>query len=57
MIIGDTLNDIACARAHGIPVLSVASGPVTFERLAEEHPEFVVQDFSNTAQILDILLS
>jgi phosphoglycolate phosphatase-like HAD superfamily hydrolase len=54
-IIGDTLNDIACARAHGIPVVAVATGPVSYERLAEEQPEVLVRDFSDTAQMLDIL--
>jgi phosphoglycolate phosphatase-like HAD superfamily hydrolase len=57
IIIGDTLNDIACARAHGIPVVSVATGPISYERLAEEQPDYVVRDFSNTVQILEILTS
>ncbi len=55
MIIGDTLNDIACARAHAIPVLAVATGAVSYERLAEAAPEFLVHDFSDTAGIVKIL--
>jgi phosphoglycolate phosphatase-like HAD superfamily hydrolase len=57
MIIGDTLNDITCARAHNIPVLAVASGAVSYERLAERKPEFLVHDFSDTSTILNILLN
>jgi phosphoglycolate phosphatase len=55
IIIGDTLNDIACARAHAIPVLAVATGAVSYDVLAAERPDFLVHDFSNTAQIVDIL--
>jgi phosphoglycolate phosphatase-like HAD superfamily hydrolase len=34
-VIGDTPRDIACARADGVRVAAVATGPFTVEALAE----------------------
>lgn len=34
LIIGDSILDVACARAHGIPCLAVATGHATPEELA-----------------------
>jgi len=57
VIIGDTLNDIACARAHGIRVVAVATGAVSYERLAEAEPDALVRDFADTAHIIDLLMN
>ncbi|MGE3858278.1 MAG: HAD family hydrolase [Dehalococcoidia bacterium] len=35
VVIGDTLRDIACARADGVPVIAVATGPFRAEELGE----------------------
>lgn len=35
VVIGDTPNDIACARADGLRVIAVTTGPFTAEQLAE----------------------
>ncbi|HEY3491987.1 MAG TPA: HAD family hydrolase, partial [Solirubrobacterales bacterium] len=35
LIVGDTIHDISCARAHGIPVVAVATGRTSAETLRE----------------------
>ncbi len=56
IVIGDTPNDILCARHFGAKVIAVATGRnQTKEKLAEYKPDFVVDDLSDTAQILEIL--
>ncbi len=44
LIIGDSLHDIACARAHGIPVLAVATGWTPAEDLRAAGADWVVED-------------
>jgi phosphoglycolate phosphatase-like HAD superfamily hydrolase len=43
---GDTPADIAAARANGIPVVAVATGVYSYERLAGESPELCVHGFT-----------
>ncbi|MFY7999149.1 MAG: HAD family hydrolase [Candidatus Kapaibacteriota bacterium] len=54
LIIGDTLNDIRCAKAHGIKTLAVATGAVSAETLREAGAEFVVENFVDVRAITDI---
>lgn len=49
LIVGDTVHDIACARAHGIPVLAVATGRTTAETLREGGADRVVADLTEIA--------
>lgn len=52
IIIGDTPNDIACARAHGCRALAVATGPRhDLETLARCGPDHLVSDLSETASV------
>lgn len=44
LIIGDSRHDVTCARAHGIPVLAVATGRTPMEALREEGADWVVRD-------------
>ena len=44
LIIGDSPHDVACARAHGIPVLAVATGWTPAEALREAGADRVVAD-------------
>jgi phosphoglycolate phosphatase len=52
VIIGDTPNDIACARAFGGRVLAVATGHYTLEELAEHRPDGLLADLADTEQVL-----
>ncbi|MEA2695476.1 MAG: phosphoglycolate phosphatase [Acidobacteriota bacterium] len=44
LIVGDSLNDIACAHAHGIPALAVATGRTSAAALAAAGADWVVPD-------------
>lgn len=56
VVIGDTPNDIACARAFGAKVIAVATGrnhPP--QELAEYQPDVLLEDLSDTPKVLHIL--
>jgi phosphoglycolate phosphatase-like HAD superfamily hydrolase len=56
IVLGDTPNDIDCARAFGAKVVAVATGKnQTKEKLAEQAPNIVIDDLTDTAEILRIL--
>lgn len=57
VIVGDTPRDILCARHFGARVLAVASGQHTVEQLREHAPDALLQDLSDTEQVLEILSS
>ena len=56
VIVGDTPRDIACARHFGARVLAVASGFHTSAQLSQHGPDAVLEDLSNTAEVLNMLL-
>jgi phosphoglycolate phosphatase-like HAD superfamily hydrolase len=56
VVIGDTIHDIDCARAQGCRCLAVATGGSTREALAEQEPDLLVDDLSDTAVIVDWVL-
>lgn len=56
IVIGDTPNDIICARAFGAKIISVATGrnhPV--EELEKYNPDVVLENLEDTEKILSIL--
>jgi phosphoglycolate phosphatase len=55
VIIGDTLNDVRCGKAHGIKVLAVATGAVSSATLREGGADVVVENFADTTVIMDII--
>lgn len=55
LIIGDTLHDIACARAHGIPCLAVATGYTPIEELRTAGADWVVADLPAALELIDWL--
>lgn len=56
-IIGDTPHDIRCAKAHDLRVLAVATGSFNTDALIAAGADKVVQDLSDTPNVLDWLLS
>ena len=46
VIVGDTPSDIAAARANALPVIAVATGHSTFDRLMEHTPEICAENLS-----------
>lgn len=52
VVIGDTLRDIACARAFGAKVIAVATGAATRAELAAASPDVLLDDFSDGERVL-----
>lgn len=55
LIIGDSLHDVACARAHGIPCLAVATGRTSAEALRTAGADWVVPDLPAALGLIDWL--
>ena len=55
LVIGDTPNDIACARAIGAAVLAVATGKFSEKELAEHDPDFLLPDLTDPDKFLKII--
>lgn len=49
LIVGDTRHDVACAKAHGVPVLAVATGRTSEEQLAAAGADWVVSTLHEAA--------
>lgn len=54
LVIGDTPRDIECARYAGLRVLCVATGRYDRQALAEHHPDYLLDDLSDTEAVLEI---
>ena len=55
-VVGDTANDLACARVAGARCLLVATGGTSYEDLEALEPDEVLHDLSSTEEVLKILL-
>ena len=55
LVIGDTPNDIACARAVGAKVLAVATGRYSTAELQEYQPDYLLSDLSDPQKFFDII--
>ena len=49
LIVGDSIHDVSCARAHGIPCLAVATGRTPAAALHEAGADWVVPDLHAAA--------
>lgn len=56
VVIGDTPQDIACARAVGGRAVAVATGMHTVEELGAAGADMVFQDLADTEAVLKLLL-
>ena len=54
-IIGDTMQDIKCAKDSRVKIISIATGNESFELLKEHKPDFIFKDFSDTNKILKVI--
>lgn len=57
LVIGDSPNDVACAKAHGLKCLAVATGWTPAERLEAAGADWVVPDLSAAGEALASLLA
>lgn len=51
-ILGDTVHDVACARAIGAKAVAIATGGCTKEVLAQSHPDFLFDDLTNANEVI-----
>lgn len=54
-IIGDSVNDIVCARVNQIRCLAVPTGFTTWEELWKEHPDELIPDLTDLNRVTSIL--
>ena len=52
VVIGDTPDDIACARAAGARAIAVATGSFSLDQLTAAGGDVVLADLSDTAAVL-----
>lgn len=57
VVIGDTPNDVACGRPIGVKAIAVATGTVPLEELQACDPDHCFPDLSDTARVLDAIMS
>jgi phosphoglycolate phosphatase-like HAD superfamily hydrolase len=55
-VIGDTPRDVECGQAHGLRTLAVATGNFSAEVLEATGADAVVEDFSDTSAVIDLLM-
>ncbi|HUY06963.1 MAG TPA: HAD family hydrolase [Acidimicrobiales bacterium] len=55
LVIGDSPNDLACARAGGTRCLLVATGRSSFDELSGLEPDFVMEDLKDTSAFVQAL--
>lgn len=55
VIIGDTPEDIACARSIGAYVIAVATGRYSREELADHQADVVLENLADTEQVWSLL--
>lgn len=55
LIIGDSLHDVGCAHAHGIPCLAVATGRTPAEALRAAGADWVAGDLPSALEMIDWL--
>jgi phosphoglycolate phosphatase len=56
-VVGDTPNDLACARAGGVRCLLVASGRPSYDELAALGPDALLADLTDTDAVVRLLRS
>jgi len=56
VVIGDTPRDIACAHAHGVQCVAVATGEYSVEQLESAGADVVFEDLSDTGRVLQSLV-
>src|SRR5437763_3824046 len=54
-LIGDTPRDIACGKALRARTIAVATGTWSREKLAEHHPDILIDDLSDVDRLIDTL--
>ena len=56
-VVGDTPSDIRAGHANHVRTLAIATGQYTTDELSEHHPSHIIQDLSDTARVVNLLLN
>ena len=56
-VIGDSISDVKAGQANGINSVAVATGHYDTQELASLNPTYIFPDLSDTAKVLEALLS
>jgi phosphoglycolate phosphatase len=57
VVIGDNARDVQAGKAIGAATVAVATGPMKFEELAQQDPDHLFHDLSDTGAVLAVLTS
>jgi phosphoglycolate phosphatase-like HAD superfamily hydrolase len=57
VVIGDTPRDIACAQAHGVRAVAVATGSYSLQELQQHQPDHCFTNLSDVQAVLRVLVS
>ena len=55
IVVGDTPRDVGCGRAGGTRTVAVATGTFPAAELLEAGPDHVLNDFSSTREVVELL--
>jgi phosphoglycolate phosphatase-like HAD superfamily hydrolase len=55
VVVGDTPEDIRCARANGARALAVSTGRHSVEELLAHGPDAVFENLSETSRVVKML--
>lgn len=55
LVIGDTVKDVACARALGAKAIAVATGSASREELEAANPDRLLDDFSDLSSTMEAI--
>jgi phosphoglycolate phosphatase-like HAD superfamily hydrolase len=55
VVIGDTLHDIACAKANGAHSIAVATGPTDVDTLTQAGATVAFEDLSHTEEVVQAI--
>jgi phosphoglycolate phosphatase len=57
VVIGDSVNDILCARHYGVKCIAVSTGKTAKAELEEHSPEYLFDNLSKTEEVVSAIYS
>jgi phosphoglycolate phosphatase len=57
VIIGDSVNDVLCAKGYNAKCIAVNTGKTSWEDLEHSNPEYLFKSLSDTQSVMDAILA
>ncbi len=57
VIIGDSVNDVYCAKGYGAKCIAVNTGRTAWHELESTDPEYLFKSLANTKEVMDAILA